>query len=181
MFHVDDFIAAATSEKLLDEFREHLQKKYQATENTDGVFLGIHMEKYEDTDDGQVYFIFRKPFQLQNIFDKYLPNGPTMSQPNDSMRTAYSQAFDVDDSPACNVTEFRSLLGAVMQLVDCRPDIAFTVAKISQRQCSPRVKDQEALIFLLHYLWFTRDQGLILRRADKALSLIHISEPTRPY
>lgn len=168
VFHVDDFIASATSEQLLDEFREHLQTKYEATENRDGIFLGIHMERYEDTDDGQVYFIFRKPFQLQNIFDKYLPSGPTMSEPHDPMRTAYSQSFDVNDSPPCDVKEFRSLLGAVMQLVDCRPDIAFTVAKTSQRQCSPRVKDQEALMFLLHFLWFTRDQGLILRRADKA-------------
>ena len=48
-----------------------------------------------------------------------------MSEPHD----------DKEDSPACDVTAFRSLLGAVMQLVDCRPDIAFTVAKISQRQC----------------------------------------------
>ena len=55
-----------------------------------------------------------------------------------------------------------------MQLTDCRPDIAFTIAKISQRQCSPRVKDMEALLFLIHFLWFTRDLGVILRRSDKA-------------
>jgi len=106
VFHVDDFIASATSEKLLDEFRDHLQKKYQATENTDGIFLGIHMERYDDLDDGQVYFIFRKPFQLQSIFDKYLPTGPTMSEPHDPMRTSYSQSFDQEDSPAWDVTAF---------------------------------------------------------------------------
>ena len=64
------------------------------------------MEKYDDKDDGQVYFIFRKPFQLQNIFDKYLPTGPTMSQPHDPMWTACSQSFDVDDLPTYDVKEF---------------------------------------------------------------------------
>ena len=67
-----------------------------------------------------------------------------------------------------NQLTLKSFDAAVMQLTDCRPDIAFTIAKIAQRQCSPRVKDHEALIFLLHYLWATRDKGLILRRGDSA-------------
>ena len=145
-----------------------MKKKYEVTENTDGVFLGIQMEQYGDISGTQQAYIFRKPFQLQNIFDKYLPNGPTMSEPKDPMRTEYSKTFDVDSSPPCDVKEFRSVLGAVMQLTDCRPDIAFTIAKISQRQCSPRVKDMDALQFLIHFLWFTRDLGVILRRSDTA-------------
>jgi hypothetical protein len=113
-------------------------------------------------------YIFRKPHQLQAIFDKYMPDGTTQSIPKSPMSYTYSKNFNLDDSKACDVTEFRSILGAVMQLTDCRPDIAFTIAKISQRQCSPREKDREALLHLLHFLWGTRDQGLILRRADAA-------------
>ena len=80
----------------------------------------------------------------------------------------YSKNFDADDSLPSDVTEFRSLLGAVMQLTDCRPDIAFTIAKISQRQASPRKKDVTALIYLVHYLYATKEWGLILRRGDQA-------------
>ena len=168
IFHVDDFFGSATTETLIDDFRKHMEKKYEVTENNDGVFLGIHMEQHVDETGSNHAFIFRKPYQLQNIFDKYIPNGPTISAPKDPMRTEYSKEFDIDNSPSCDVKEFRSVLGAVMQLTDCRPDIAFTIAKISQRQCSPRVKDMEALQFLIHYLWFTRDLGVILRRSDTA-------------
>ena len=165
VFHVDDFIGNATSEGLLDEFKVHMDKKYETTQNTDGVFLGIHLERYVD-DDGTVKYIFRKPHQLQSMFDKYMPNGPSQSLPKSPMRHSYSKLFDVEDSKPCDVTDFRSILGALMQLTDCRPDIAYTIAKISQRQCAPREKDREALIYLLHFLWATKDQGLILRRAD---------------
>jgi len=47
------------------------------------------------------------------------------------MREHYSKGFDEENSLPCDVTEFRSMLGAVMQLTDCRPDIAFTIAKIA--------------------------------------------------
>jgi len=101
------------------------------TSNTDGMFLGIQMERYSDENNLQVAYIFRKPHQLQNIFDKYLPKGPTFSLPRDPKREHYSKGFDEENSLPCDVTEFRSMLGAVMQLTDCRPDIAFTIAKIA--------------------------------------------------
>ena len=167
VFHVDDFIGSATSERMLDEFKSHMATKYEVTFNTDGIFLGIQMECCKD---GSAY-AFRKPYQLQNIFDKYMPSGPVMSLPKDPMRESYIKSFDLDDSSPTDTKEFRSMLGAVMQLTDCRPDIAFPIAKIAQRQCSPRIKDQEALLFLLHYLWGTRDVGLILRRGDSATAV----------
>jgi len=165
---VDDFIGNATSERLLDEFNTHMDKKYEVTSNADGIFLGIQMERHTTVGNPEIAYIFRKPHQLQNIFDKYLPEGPTMSLPRDPMRESYSKCFNVEDSKPTDVKEFRSMLGAIMQLTDCRPDIAFTIAKISQRQCDPRVKDREALIFLVHYLWATRNKELILHRSDTA-------------
>jgi hypothetical protein len=104
VFHVDDFIGSATSEVLLDEFRRHMKTKYEVTENDEGVFLGIHMEEHGDGADKKQAYIFRKPHQLQTIFDKHLPNGPTQSQPRDPMRTEYS---NVDDSSPCDIIEFR--------------------------------------------------------------------------
>ena len=91
-----------------------------------------------------------------------------MSLTEDSMRTAYSKTFDVDNSPQCETTDFRPVIRALMQLTDVRPDIAFALSKIAQRQCSPRVKDREALQYVIHYLWTTRQKGLVLRRGDSA-------------
>ena len=83
------------------------------------------------------------------------------------MKISYVKGFDVENSPLANVKEYRSLIGAIMQLVDVRPDIAFSIAKASGRQCTPREKDTEALMVLVHYLYATRSKGIVLRRGDQ--------------
>ena len=162
-FHVDDFLVSATKDSQLDAFYTHMDTKYELTSNDDGVFLGIHMERFNDDS-----YIFRKPNQLQAIFDTYLPILPTVHLPRDPMLDSYVKAFDCDDSKPSDARMFRSLLGAVMQLTVVRPDIAFTVSKISQRQSSPREKDMDALRYLVRYLYATRNRGLILRSSDHA-------------
>jgi hypothetical protein len=161
VFHVDDFIVTATSEELIDSFHTHMSVKYDITSNRDGVFLGILMQQL-----GNDTYLMTKPSQLQGIFDKCLQGGPTMSSvPKEPMQSEYLKTFAKDDSPLCDKTEFRSMLGAVMQLTDVRPDIAFAVSKISQRQCNPREKDREALLYLIHYLYHTKDRGVVLRKS----------------
>ena len=59
-------------------------------------------------------------------------------------------------------------MGALMQLTDCRPDLAFALSKMSQRQASPRQKNLDALLHIVRYLHGTRDRGLILRRGDSS-------------
>ena len=161
MFHVDDFDTAGTDEGIIDEFEAHMKKKYDITSNTDGVFLGV-----EITPHGPHHSIFRKPSRLQNIFDKYLPAGPFLPLPKGPMKISYVKGFVIEDSPLANVKTYRSMIGAIMQLVDVRPDIAFPVAKAAGRQCTPREKDEEALIVLIHYLYATRSKGIVLRRGD---------------
>ena len=163
MFHVDDFDASGTSEEILDEFEAHLKDKYDVTSNTDGVFLGIEIQKH-----GPDMTIFRRPSMLQNIFDMYLLKGPTMiSAPRGLMQLSYLKNFDKDDSPPVPATELRSMLGMIQQMIDVRPDICFAVSKIAQRQASPRVKDVDALLYMIHFLFATRSSGVSLRRSDK--------------
>lgn len=75
IFHVDDFKASGTSEAIIDEFEAYLKTKYTVTSKTDGLFLGIRIEKQPDGKSS----VYTKPRLLQSIFDKFLPNGPTMS------------------------------------------------------------------------------------------------------
>ena len=163
IFHVDDFCANGTSEEIIDEFHRHLEQKYTVTSNKDGVFLGTYISP---SIDGST--VFSKPLQLQHLFEKYLPDGPVMEIPKVPMSQEFCKHFDIEDSPLCDSTKFRNLHGKLIQLLDVRPDIAFPVSKLSQRQCNPRVKDMEAQIFLVHYLFGTKDKGLVLRRADNA-------------
>jgi len=163
IFHVDDFYANGTSEAIIDEFHRHLEQKYTVTSNCDGVFLGTYISPLMDGSS-----VFRKPLQLQHLFEMYMPNGPIMDIPREPMSQDFCKHFDVEDSPLCDSTKFRALHGKLIQLIDVRPDIAFPVSKLSQRQCRPRVKDMEAQILLVHYLFGTKDKGIVLRRADHA-------------
>ena len=163
IFHVDDFKVSATHQHMIDEFGDYLRTKYQTVTTTkDGLFLGIRMEAQSDRS-----CIFTKPHQLQAIFDKYIPDGPTMSIPQDPMSEKYIKNFDLDDSPPCDISEFKSAMGMLVQHVDYRLDIAFPVSKIGHRASNPRVKDMDALLYIIHYLYGTRDLGLRLRAGDK--------------
>ena len=114
LFHVDDFNASGTSVEILDDFEAHMKLKYVVTSNTDGVFLGVEIQKH-----GPDARIFRRPAMLQNILDMYLPKGPTMtSSPRGPMQLSYIKNFDKDDSPPANSTEFCTMLGMVQQMLD---------------------------------------------------------------
>ena len=79
---------------------------------------------------------------LQDIFDKYLPNGPTMKTTSQqSMTRVYVHLLGKEGSTPSDKMEFRSMLGTVVQLTNVWPDIAFAISKISQRQVDPRAKD----------------------------------------
>jgi len=161
IFHVDDFKVSGTDQNIIDEFHNHLNSKYTVTTTKDGLFLGIRIEQQADGS-----CIFTKPRLLQSVFDKFLPNGPSMSLPHDPISDKYIKNYNIDDSPLCDSTMFKSVIGKLLQHVDYRIDIAFAVSKISHRTASPRVKDLEALMYIIHYLYSTRDLGLILRAGD---------------
>ena len=128
----------------------------------DGDFLGIHIDLLPDGSR-----VLTKPHMLQALFDKILPGGPTQTIPNDPMSVQYATDFSLE-SPPCDQTLFRSTLGLVMQLIDVRPYIAFTVSKIANKTNCGRHIDMAALIYLVHYLYGTPDLGMTLRKGDHA-------------
>ena len=67
------------------------------------------------------------------------------------------------DFQACDKTEYLSLLGALQQLIDVRPDImdAVGTAATFNHQCN--TEDMKAIIRIAKYLWVTQDLVLVLR------------------
>jgi len=157
VFHVDDFNVSATNDKELADFEAHLSAKYDITVNENGIFLGIMRT---DLQDGSS--LFTKPFIIRKLFDKYLPEGPLLALiPNVPMTTEYIKNLG-QESPPCDITKFLSLNGLLIQLIDVRPDIAFALSKISQRQKSPTQRDYETLMHVVHYLWAKPHWGIRL-------------------
>ena len=69
-----------------------------------------------------------------------------------------------------------SLNGLLIQLIDVRPDIAFALSKISQKQKNPTERDFDALIHVVHYPKSHESWGIRLQpnRTDQAQTLMKL-------
>ena len=78
------------------------------------------------------------------------------------------------ESPMCGKTAFKSLMVVLMQLYDVRPDIQYVVFKIAQRQEASRVHVMEVLLWIVLFLWYTRDLCLRIRCGAKEIAKIFV-------
>ncbi|KAD6795364.1 hypothetical protein E3N88_06260 [Mikania micrantha] len=74
-----------------------------------------------------------------------------------------------DGTPLSSPTEYRALVGALQYLSLTRPDVAFTVNKLSQFMHTPTDIHFTALKRLLRYLHGTMHHGLLIRRHSPLL------------
>ena len=71
-----------------------------------------------------------------------------------------------DDNLIVNVTEYRSIIGALQYLVLTRPELAFSVNKLSQFLAAPTDKHWVSCKKILKYLKATEDYGLMFKAGD---------------
>lgn len=163
LVHVDDFFCAATSEVLIDEFETHLKNRYDITSKPFLGFLGVTITPLEDGSR-----IFTRSQQLKKIFAKWLPLGVKGVGPITPMARNYEEVRK-GDFQAFDKTEYLSLLGALQQLIDVRPDIMDAVGTAATFNHQYNTEDMKALIRIAKYLWVTQDLGLILRVGGKMI------------
>ena len=161
--HVDDFKCFATSLHLIEEYKDHLSLKYTKVKNTDeGDYLGIHEQKVEGGS------IFTMPRSLNKLIDIWLPKEMQIDCGKNIIPMQKKYLKDIDkESKSFDSTKYRSCLGLAQQQLQVRPDIAFPISKLATRSHRANVRDYEALIQLVYYLWHTRNRGLFLRGNDQ--------------
>ncbi|CAL1400080.1 unnamed protein product [Linum trigynum] len=76
-----------------------------------------------------------------------------------------------DGSPATDATRFRQVIEALQYLVYTRPDIAYSVNKLSRFMHAPSAHHWQCLKRLLHYVSGTLSHGLSICRTRGGLSL----------
>lgn len=67
--------------------------------------------------------------------------------------------------PILNISEYRSVVGGLQYLALTRPDVSFTVNKVSQFMHQPTIEHWTAVKRILRYLKNTLDFGLCIRHS----------------
>ena len=84
--------------------------------------------------------------------------------------------LDHDSPPLENVTEYRSLVGALQYLTWTRPDLSFAVNLVCQFMHTPRVSHFQAVKRILRYLKGTIDLGLWFTKSSSPPYLTAFSD-----
>jgi hypothetical protein len=83
------------------------------------------------------------------------------------MAADYSKDKMMHGAKPYNKNLYQQLLGALMQLIDTRPDISFALSKCAQRTNECTENDAKALMRIVLYLQGTRYLGLRITRANR--------------
>lgn len=171
--HVDDVISASNSPRMQAELTAHMREKFKLTESESlENVLGFHIDR---NDDGSLQLT--QPASIQQVIDAAFPEG-SGDDINDAV-TPMSATFNDEDqsnSPACDKTQYLSLIGQLIWICRTRPDIAYAVNRLSTRSSECTVKDYAATKRVVRYVKFTRRLGITFHpssaESDEAVRLI---------
>ena len=159
VIHVDDFAIASDSEDMHEELRDPLFSKYTITTNDLNDFLGFNIGY---NDDGSMTLTM--PKLLTATILEFL-HDDTTADPSSPMSEHFNDP-DQDASPRTDTARFLSLLGKLIYMVKCRPEIAYAISRLSCRSDGCTDKDWACLLRVLRFLRATRDHGLTFSRAN---------------
>ncbi|GJR53402.1 retrovirus-related pol polyprotein from transposon TNT 1-94 [Tanacetum coccineum] len=160
--YVDDIIVASTNAKACEIFSNEMSLKFQLSMiGQMSFFLGLQVLQSP----GGI-FINQSKFALK-ILKKF---GIDSCDPVD---TPMVDRLKLDEDPLeipVDQTRFRSMVGSLVYLTACRPDLVFAVCMCARYQASPTKKHLEALKRVFWYLRRTINWGLWYPK-DTAMAL----------
>jgi hypothetical protein len=163
LVHVDDYLIASNDQKYVKNFVQAFQDKFGV--NVLGKlahFLQIAIETSKDTITlSQQRFIeeLAERYHLNEIKDVHTPMDPTIKL--------------LKEPELTEIHPYRNLLGSLMWLSrGTRPDIAFSVAYLSQFAISYSSEHFKALKRVLKYVITTKDKKLTFVRATPQPKII---------
>ncbi|XP_024038432.1 uncharacterized protein LOC112097423 [Citrus clementina] len=152
LVYVDDIIITGSSPSIIQQVIQHMHQAFALKDLGElHYFLGIEVSK-----SSQGVSLTQAKY-IADILDKH---GMTDCSPVPTpMFTDFYLTKDSGE-PLENVSQYRSVIGALQYVTLTRPDIVFSVNKLSQFLSSPRTQHWEACKRLLRYLKGTIHLGL---------------------
>lgn len=162
LVYVDDILITGSSTTEINLLKKQLSDKFKLKDlGSLGYFLGLEVAKSKSG-----IFVSQRNYTLQLIDDLGFLAAKPVSTPMDPRNNLQSDKGDMLDNPA----RYRRLVGRLLYLNITRPDISFSVQKLSQFMSAPRVPHYQAACHLVKYLKQNPGQGIFLS-AQSSLKL----------
>lgn len=156
LVYVDDIIITGPSASLVTRFIKLLSNKFSSKDlGFLSYFLGVEVLRHPHG-----LLLSQKKYISDIIHKANMRDCKPITTPITCSETLTLHGAPTHPSP----TEYRSIVGALQYLSLTRPDIAFTVNKLSQFMHAPTHQHWTALKRLLRYLQGTLSKGLLLRK-----------------
>ena len=174
LIYVDDALFISSSKPLLKQYKTRFMKTWESRDLGEATeYLGMRItrnrKKHTLTLDQTSYADkVVKQFQLDNCKPTYVPL-PTGYNPRPSLE-------DSKPSPALR-SRYQSVIGSLLYIMlGTRPDIAFSVIKMSQFSANPSEEHLQKSLYIVRYLATTKDLCLTYGGTDTDNGLIAYSD-----
>ena len=159
--YVDDGLVMSTSIKVLDQFLEELQDKFEIKMNEPRYFVGLEIERDRDKRSIKIH----QTNYIQKVIDKFrmmdaktanVPLNPTVKYSSKMCPKSVEEKEIMAEKP------YNELLGSLQFIANLtRPDIAYSVNLLSRYKSNPGNQHWEGAKHIVRYLKGTYDQGII--------------------
>jgi hypothetical protein len=164
LLFVDDIFVVGSSEGA-EQFVRECSAAFKIRDlGTPKLFLGIQIER---TQSGSV--LLHQADYTKRILERFnAPQNPVQT-PMDA-KTPLVEASENNLLPEQDAAEYRAAVGALLYLMLCtRPDLAYTLSRLSKFSSKPSTKHAEALKRVLRYLRGTINLGIEFNAPDPTM------------
>ncbi|KAI3701690.1 hypothetical protein L6452_26950 [Arctium lappa] len=155
LFYVDDIIITGPNPSKVSSFITSLATRFSLKDLGNlSYFHGVEVLPHSNG-----LFLSQAKYILDLLHRANMSDCKSASTPSTT-----SPHPTTDGTPLANPTDYRSLVGGLQYLSLTRPDVAFSVNKLSQFMHRPTVNHWTALKRLLRYLHGSIHLGIFLRR-----------------
>ena len=149
---VDDIIFGSTDPALSKEFEELMKSEFQMSRMGKlHFFLGLNVIQ-----NNEGIFINQEAY-TRKLLSRFGMEGCSNAKVPMAHGTKLGPSLD---TPAVDITLFRSMIGSLLYLTASRPDIMFSVCYCARFQANPREPHLSAVKNILRYLHTTPSLGI---------------------
>lgn len=159
--HVDDTVATATDDALLDQFEKEMNQHFKMKNLGDlKYYLGIQFER----DDDGIFGMYQQKYIDNKLHEFNLADAKDSKVP---MNAGYLKQ-NTEEEPFDDNEIYRRAIGSLLYLsTNTRPDIAVSTSILARRVSNPRQSDWNEVKRVFRYLKATKNLKLKLGNKDE--------------